>query len=193
MRAARVRAARSRSPCRRAGGAGAPSRGSARRRGCSSPRRRRRAPTGRRPRATPSRSREPRYATSGLGVGGLRRPADGALPSSAPAPAAGGGGARARPCLRPPPPSRRRSTGRRAGPASRSRSASTCFGFERPPSGCRRGDHAQPHLRVVERLRRALERGGEAGRRRRRHRDAVGRLLRERSARARSSRRRAGA
>jgi hypothetical protein len=49
-----------------------------------------------------------------------------------------------------------------------------------PPDG-RRGDHAQPDVRVVERLRRAFERGPKTGRRRRHHCDVVGRLLRERA------------
>ena len=57
------------------------------------------------------------------------------------------------------------------------------LGVECSPPGCRRGDHAQPHLRVVERLRRALERGGEAGRRRRR-RPRRGRSARSRAPRA---------
>ena len=78
-----------------------------------------------------SRSREPTIRDERRGVGGLRRPADGASPSSAPAPAAGGGGARAPPCLR----SRRafastfaRKTSRSS---RRSRSASTCLAVER--------------------------------------------------------------
>ena len=50
------------------------------------------------------------------------------------------------------------------------------LGVEGPASGRGRGDYPKLDLRVVEWLRRPVEGGGEAGRRRRRHRDPVGLL-----------------
>ena len=51
------------------------------------------------------------------------------------------------------------------------------LGFERLPSGSERRHHSQANIGVVERLRCAPESYGEAGRRRRRDCDPVGRLL----------------
>ena len=114
-------------------------------------------------------------------VGRSRPREDGASPRSAPAPEAAGCGGRAPRCRRRRPPWRRRSSGRRAGPADSSRSASTFLSSSSLASGRRRSDQSQPHLRVVERLRGALQARREAGGRRGRHRDAVGRRLRERA------------
>ena len=59
------------------------------------------------------------------------------------------------------------------------------LGVEGPASGRGRRDYPKLDLRVVEWLRRPVEGGGEAGRRRRRHRDPVGLLWIRQSAKQR--------